>query len=238
MTKKNGSKVEQQIASQNWFCERAEALEDFARTHPEELASREFGPSEREAFSTALFIHKKNTSDFQLARGHQTRQKRQVKKEVGKTLDFRLDLTVGFDGLRKYRGEETPPVRRREVIGTDPHLCLVWLTQVRPDVTALAVPLTPFMGGDPLVRLDSQEARLTTAVVSLHEAKASLEERREALLKSRAALTRLIELLRISGRLAFKGQPALLKKLSWRAGVHPRKPKKATPPAKETPKVG
>jgi hypothetical protein len=229
MTKKNESNAEQQeIAPENQFCANNDALAQFARTHPERLALCGFTPEMAAAFSTSLLLHKSNNNSFQEARGYFAQKRRLTKKAFAETTDFRQTLNLGFALVGKNEKVVTPPVRKRAVLADDPQLALVWLQQVRPDVVLFAGPLALPMG-QPVARLDATEAKLSTAVLSEQAAKAALEERREALSDSRAEVMRSVELLRLAGRAAFKGQPAQLKKLSWRAGVHPRKQKKQTP---------
>ncbi len=225
--KKNESKVEQQMASENRFGEQMDALVEFGRTHAERLALREFGPDRTEAMARALLQYKKTNKAFQAARGSIAQKRRLVTELVAESMDYRQELTVSFVLVKKHGGPLMPKVRKRTSFGRISQRCLVWMDQVRTDIELLSGLLSPFMG-DPLGRLDQLQARLSAAVLSQQQAKAELASRRQALLDSRSEVWRLAEMLRLSGRLAFKGQPDLLRQVSWRAGQHHRR--QATPP--------
>ena len=121
-------------------------------------------------------------------------------------------------------------MRKRLILGSSPQRCLAWMGEVRSSVEALDGALSAFMIR-PLARFNEIYAKLSTAVASKQQAAGGeLTRLRAALSKSRAELEGLAELLRFSGRLAFKGNRELLRRLSRSAGQHHRKTVTSPPP--------
>jgi hypothetical protein len=230
MKSKQENAVVEVQSSETKFAMRMSALASLAHENPRELEKRKFGPDKLRDMDAALTDYNADHAAWLAEKG----RARQLAAEVRSGLAEVSELRVEINGVLVVLGKEGTvsgsPLRGQAKLSTSAVVCLRWMSHSRPTLVAIEPQLASCMER-PLPRFDAAHATLATAVAAEQQCRGkSLPAKREALADSRAELKALGELLASAARVAFKGKPALLKRLKAALQLGHRTKKKAAPP--------
>jgi hypothetical protein len=197
-------------------------LVQLAIDHEPQFARRRFGPDKTRALQVLLGAFQAEHDGYYAERAQAAQLRLVVESILKDAIGYRSEISLAMSLLGREGIPALPSIRKRSSLAESASRYLAWMNESRPVIASLADVLSTCMER-PLPRLDELYSKLAAGVSAHRRALADvLPARRASLARTRAELEHFAWLLRLAGRLAFKGQPEMLKRLrvNNRKGKH------------------